>query len=72
MVARLGADIYEEKEMLEEFLHRSGDSSVSPYIVIYRKQSGKIGEEIWKFHKFLLYLYITNRYNIIQTNLIYL
>ena len=25
MVARLGADIYEEREMLEEFLHRSGD-----------------------------------------------
>lgn len=25
MVARLGADIYQEKEMLEEFLHRSGD-----------------------------------------------
>lgn len=56
MVARLGADIYEEKEMLEEFLHRSGDSNMSPYIVIYRKQSGKIGEEIWKFHSKLIYL----------------
>ena len=57
MVARLGADIYEEREMLEEFLHRSGDSNMSPYIVIYRKQSGKIGEEIWKFHSNLIYLW---------------
>ena len=32
--SRLGADIYQEKSMIDEFLHGSGDRVVSPIIVI--------------------------------------
>ena len=32
--SRLGADIYQEKSMIDEFLHGSGDKVVSPIIVI--------------------------------------
>ena len=36
--SRLGADIYEEKEMLEEFLHRSGDMhSLCAKLVFYEE-----------------------------------
>ena len=32
--SRLGADIYNEKSMLDEFLHGSGDRVMSPIVVI--------------------------------------
>lgn len=53
--SRLGADIYQEKSMIDEFLYGSGDRVMSPYMVTYSKKLRKIGR---KFGNYDFYLYI--------------